>query len=452
MAVTLSKVLEREKEVFDAYIANSGREVALQPLIRKYSQEDLPDGQVYPFIKVFDYLKLYVSSNIITPEELEKFNEASEVDYNKKVARGKEIVELLIENRCRWSEVSILSKKYAIEDGKFRSYSSDTLKEWRRLFLSQNTDVELEKMYRTVVELSRNRETSGYDLMLLDKVTEYKSIEEAAKFIAAINISYKSITTLLNAYKTVYPNKNEEFAFITKVIAEAFKEETNNKKFIPTASDSAKKVQKIINFKNILEDYLTADVEKIESLFAKHHFTKYSFEEIYKDMEGTTDPILKMLINQYEAKLIAIGEVRREEVEQILRGLVNGISYGGAYRRFNYYDLKQITDMSLDDILKYAHKFFTRREYEMIKNFIQTRLISRTYRTREELFESVNYGKNGRMVTDEEKWDVITFMEANNWPYSTQLMIDTLSRYMDNDVVFFENNEITEEIEIKMNK
>lgn len=105
MAILLETILKREKEVFDMYIANDGRETSLQPLIAAYSKEDLQNGQIYPFVKVFEYLKLYVSSNNITSEELEKFNQVSEVKYDKKVSRGKQIVELLIENGDRKSVV-----------------------------------------------------------------------------------------------------------------------------------------------------------------------------------------------------------------------------------------------------------------------------------------------------------------------------------------------------------
>ena len=128
----------------------------------------------------------------------------------------------------------------------------------------------------------------------------------------------------------------------------------------------------------------------------------YGFEEMYKDMEGSMDPIIRMLIDQYDAKQIAIGQIRKEEVEKILFGIVSGVTYGTSYKKMNYYDIKAITDMSLDDILKIANKYFTQREYEMIKEFIQNRLISRTYKTRDELFNSINYAKNGRYATDEE--------------------------------------------------
>ena len=37
MAILLETILKRQKEVFDLYIANNGREVSLQPLVKKYS-------------------------------------------------------------------------------------------------------------------------------------------------------------------------------------------------------------------------------------------------------------------------------------------------------------------------------------------------------------------------------------------------------------------------------
>ena len=174
---------------------------------------------------------------------------------------------------------------------------------------------------------------------------------------------------------------------------------------------------------------------------------------MYKDMEGNIDPIIRMLIDQYDAKQIAIGQVRKEEVEKILFGIVSGVTYGNSYKKLNYYDIKAITDLSLDDILKVGSKYFTQREYEMIKEFIQNRLISRTYKTRDELFNSINYAKNGRYATDEEKWMVISYMEFHKWPYSSQLMMDTLVRYIDGDITLsLPTEDLTEETEIKMNK
>ena len=452
MAILLETILKREKEVFDMYIANDGRETSLQPLIAAYSKEDLQNGQIYPFVKVFEYLKLYVSSNNITPEELEKFNQVSEVKYDKKVSRGKQIVELLIENGNRWKEVAILAKKFAQEDGRFRSYTSEELKEWRRLFLQQNEDKQLERTYFTVVELSRKRRHNGYDLDLLNKLVEYKTIEEAANFIKSISISRTSMNSLLDSYKIVYPTKTDEIEFIKNTIEEAYKEEKNTNKFVSSKIDSRKE-KKLINFKNLIEEYLISDLEKIDSLLPKHEYTAYGFEEMYKDMEGNIDPIIRMLIDQYDAKQIAIGQVRKEEVEKILFGIVSGVTYGNSYKKLNYYDIKAITDLSLDDILKVASKYFTQREYEMIKEFIQNRLISRTYKTRDELFNSINYAKNGRYATDEEKWMVIEYMEFHKWPYSSQLMMDTLVRYIDGDITLsLPSEDLTEENEIKMNK
>ena len=453
MAILLETILKRQKEVFDLYIANNGREVSLQPLVKKYSEEDLENGQLYPFVKVFEYLKLYISSENISEQELEEYNRVTTMNYEMKFNRGKEIVMYLIENQNRWNEMAVLAKKYAVEDGRFRSYTSDELKEWRRVFLENNKDEELDKTYRTVVELSRNRKNTGYDLNLLKKLLEFNNIEEAAKFVTKISISQKSFNTLVSAYQTIYPNKKTELEYIKSVREEVFNKKENTTKFVPSATIAAKKEQKLIRFKNMLEEYLTSDIEKISDLYSKYEFRDYSFKEFYKDMEATEDKILQLLMNQYEAKITAIAEIRREEVNKILIGIVSGVSYGGAYRKINYYDIKMITDMSLDDILKYAHKFFTRREYELIKTFVENKLISRTYQTKEELFASVNYGRNGKMVSDEEKWMVINFIESNNWPYSTQLFLDTICRYLDKELVIEEEQEeVLEENKAKMNK
>ena len=44
-------------------------------------------------------------------------------------------------------------------------------------------------------------------------------------------------------------------------------------------------------------------------------------------------------------------------------------------------------------------------------------------------------------------------MEFHKWPYSSQLMMDTLVRYLDGDITLsLPSEELTEETEIKMNK
>ena len=57
MAILLETILTRQKEVFDMFIANNGREVALQPLIKQYSFED---DITYPHTIIRDYLKMYI--------------------------------------------------------------------------------------------------------------------------------------------------------------------------------------------------------------------------------------------------------------------------------------------------------------------------------------------------------------------------------------------------------
>lgn len=445
MAVLLETILTRQKEVFDMFIANNGREVALQPLIKQYSFED---DTTYPHTIIRDYLKMYISSLNATEEDIKKYKKASTISDALKIKRGKEIVERLIENNVNWSEMSIFAKRYAIEDGKFRSYESHDLHEWKRLFLTNNTDKDLDTRYRKAVELKNKRKKSGYDLELLKELLEYQDIDKAKDFIISISISNKSITELLNAYIIIYPNNVTEITYLREAIEKAFENTQPTGKFVQNNKVQEKKQQRLLNFKNMIEEYVISDIEKIEVLFDKYNYTSYQFEETLKDMEATTDNIMRILLDNYEAKLASIAETRRNEVERIIIGITYGVCYGEEYQRFNMYDLKMITDMSNNDIKKYAHKYFTPQEYKLVTSFLDNQGDTR-YKTRDELFSSINYGRNGRMVTEEEKWLAIEYMESNNWGYSSRLLMDILKRYMDNNITLSSN---TDEIEIKMNK
>ena len=135
MAVMLETILKREKEVFDTFISNNGREISLQPLLIKYSKEDLNESEKYPYTILFDYLKMYTTSLLISEEELEQYKKAAYLPKNTILKRGREVIERLIENNNHWNEIGVVSKQYALEDGRYRSYSSETLKEWVNTYL-----------------------------------------------------------------------------------------------------------------------------------------------------------------------------------------------------------------------------------------------------------------------------------------------------------------------------
>lgn len=431
MALPLETLLARQKEVFNVFIANNGREVSIMPLVKKYSQEDGLIDTPYSYTKIFDYIKMYVNSDRITEEELAIYQGLLDVPEELKIKRGKEIVTFLIENRMNWKEVAILAKKYAMEDGRFLSYPAETMKEWRRIFLNQNQDEEIIKNYQAARELNRRRVSQEYDVLLLDKLLEFKSIEEAAKFIESINISRVSLMGLLDAYKVLFPTKQDETKRVQEIIDLAFKDtQAISKNFIQHTE--TKRQERVINFKALLEEFTISDIERIDTLYSKYNFTKYTFNETLKDMQVSNDKIISLLIDKYELKIATIINRRVEEVKQILSGLYNGINYNGAFHKLNFYDVKIITDMSIDELLWYAYKFSPRADYFKLKEFINNKTACRKYDTKEELFESVNYGQGGRMATDEEKLLVINFMEEQGWPYQTQLFMDTMSRYMMN--------------------
>lgn len=453
MALPIETLLIRQKEVFDTFIQNNGREVSIMPLVRKYSKEDGIEINTHSPSKILDYIKMYVESDRISDEELAKYQSLLEIPLEKKIARGKEIALFLTANRMSWREAPILGKKYTQEDGKFQMYPKEALVEWLSLFLSNNTDLEIERNYQAAKELKKKRVSKEYNVLLLDSLIEFKTIEEAASFVKSIDISRISMNGLLDSYKILFPTKKEEAERIKLIIEEAFKEQQKiPAAFIQYNEDKTK--ERTIKFKELLEEYTVSDIERIDVLLPKYGFTKCGFEELLKDLQVGDNKIIRLLIDKYELKIVSIINRRVEEVKLILSGLNNGINYNGSFYKFNFYDLKTITDMSMDEIKWYAYKYVARADYKKIKDFIDIKTNCRKYNTKEELFNAVNFGHAGRMATDEEKMTVIEFMEANNWPLQTQLFMDTISRYM-NSLIMIENNEDeTQELEMptKMNK
>lgn len=450
MALALETLLSRQKEVFDTFIANNGREVSIMPLVKKYIIEDGVEDNMYSYTKIFDYMNMYINSNQPTEEELETYKKVTTISDETKLKRGKEIVLLLIENRMHWKEVSILAKKFAMEDGKLYSYPSETMHEWRKFFLQNNHDEDIIRNYNIARELNKKRVSTNYDVLLIDKLLEFESQEKAVTFIEQLKISRTSLKALLDAYKVLFPTKKDEAQQVDELINEAFKDTPlQPKKFAEYTIE--KRQDRIIRFKNLLEEYTISDIERISDLFEKYNFTKYSFPETLKDMQVSNDKIISLLIDKYEIKVATIMNKRINEINQIINGLFNGINYNGTYYKMNLYDIKMITDMPIEELMHYAFKFIPRQDYTKFKKFMDNKLACRKYPTKQELFESVNYGKSGRMATDEEKWAVIDFMEEQGWPYQTQLFMDTISRYMDN-LIDLHNNEVIEEDIPKMNK
>ena len=452
MALPIETLLIRQKEVFDTFIASNGKEVSIMPLVRKYSKEDGIEINTHSPSKILDYIKMYVESDRITEEELSKYKSLLDIPLETKLARGKEIALFLTVNRMSWKEAPILGKKYTQEDGKFHMYTKETLVEWLSLFLSQNKDMEIERNYQAAKELKKKRISKEYNVLLLDKVLDFKTQEEAISFIKSIDISRVSMNGLLESYRILFPTKIEEVKRIGSIIEEAFKEQPKiSPAFVQYNEDKRK--ERIIKFKELLEEYTVSDIERIDLLLPKYGLTKCAFEELLKDLQVGDNKIIRLLIDKYELKIAAIISRRVEEVNQILSGINNGINYNGLFYRFNFYDLKIITDMSMDEIKWYAYKFTARSDYKRIKDFIDIKTNCRKYNTKEELFQAVNFGHSGRMATDEEKMLVIEYMERNNWPFQTQLFMDTISRYMNNLIEIEPTPEDYEiEMPVRMNK
>lgn len=454
MALALETLLKRQKEIFEVFIANKGREVSLLPLVQKYRQEEGENHKTITFSKIYDYLRLYVSSNNISPSELEVYTRVTTMSDETKIKRGEEIVRLLVANRCDWREVSALAIKYAKEDGRIRSYTSETMKEWRSLFLINNKNDPLTIMYRKVLELSRNRTTQGYDILLLDKIVECPDLTSAMEFVRSIKISRTSLMDLLSAYRVVYPTKTDEQAFLIDCINGVFAKSQNTQRYNPTIDP--KKTQKLNNFKELLEEYTITDIEDIDTILGKHNFTKYSFNEFLKDQRASNDKVLQLLIDKYDLKTMSINARRSQELETILGYILNGICYGKEFLKFNSYDLKMTTDLSWDDIIKYATRLLRQGELVTIRRFIENITANREYETPEELVEAVNYGITGTMATLEDKWTVAEFMTSQGWPYNAQLFTDTLARYLHHDIAIqktmIPSTSETEEIVGKMNK
>ena len=69
--IKLDEYLKRQKELFNAYITSSGQEVSVMPFASSYNQQD---NKTYTGDDLLRYIDSYTKGNLITNEELDKYN------------------------------------------------------------------------------------------------------------------------------------------------------------------------------------------------------------------------------------------------------------------------------------------------------------------------------------------------------------------------------------------
>ena len=91
--IKLDEYLKRQKELFNAYITSSGQEVSVMPFTSSYG---LQDNKTYTGDDLLRFIDAYTKGNLITKEELEKYNNTKKMPNDLIFKRGRIIIEAII--------------------------------------------------------------------------------------------------------------------------------------------------------------------------------------------------------------------------------------------------------------------------------------------------------------------------------------------------------------------
>lgn len=445
-AEVIEKTLKREKEIFEEYIKHNGHLTELTFLSTKYEQEDNTPGS-FSLNKISRYLSRYCESDLITEEEKEK-KEAETISNKTMFDRGKKICKLLTSGNCVWSEVDYLCEEYAKCDGRLAKYKRADLQVYLNFYLKHTTNDTMRQTYKIVEEFRKRGYKGDYSVDIVDKILSFDSEAEAIEFIKNIGISKSSLGTIRNVYSVVYPTKGTSVNILDHIILECFKKNPEHAKSV-TAQKNKERAERnyqkrMDDLKRLLQDYVTGDYEELASpLLKKYDYTLYKFRETLKDAADTQDLILQELLNQYRMKIAYLEARRSEEVEMLYKAINNGVITKTGVRSANSYDFYCLTNLPPIEFCAYANSKFPGSTAEKISDFMEKHVLNhRVYKTVEELINTNNYGK-GSLATIEERRRIASFMQANNWPLSSVLFIDTAREY------FVGNLEISYESELK---
>ena len=163
--IKLDEYLKRQKELFNAYITSSGQEVSVMPFASSYNQQD---NKTYTGDDLLRYIDSYTKGNLITNEELDKYNNTKKMPNDLIFKRGRIIIEAIIASHGDTKNLDRLGRDFAKKDGRLHPYDNKYLLKCRDYYLKNNKKV-------SYVE-SKYEALKGADALLL--ITEWKEFRQ----------------------------------------------------------------------------------------------------------------------------------------------------------------------------------------------------------------------------------------------------------------------------------
>ena len=179
--IKLDEYLKRQKELFNAYITSSGQEVSVMPFASSYNQQD---NKTYTGDDLLRYIDSYTKGNLITNEELDKYNNTKKMPNDLIFKRGRIIIEAIIASHGDTKNLDRLGRDFAKKDGRLHPYDNKYLLKCRDYYLKNSKNEDLINAYKNVCELVAR---GTYDIELPLKILEMQDNKKAISFINRIN-------------------------------------------------------------------------------------------------------------------------------------------------------------------------------------------------------------------------------------------------------------------------
>lgn len=442
------KEINRGSELLKTLLNNQGLEAALVPYLEKYKEED---GREYQFQELLDYIQIFLKSDQITPEDLNKYKTIRGISPSILRERGKEICDTLIANNFNLSSLDDIAKKYAEEDKKYEPYTMPFLNRMRTFFL-KSADADYLTLYREKQEMAKRGSIKEYNSETFKNLLELTNEEDILNLIHTEEITYENFLTLRNAYFSAHPEDEENkvrCAEIEKLLIKEKQEEIKKRALEASKIEAVRKHQERNDrLKQIIYTYLALGHDNLDECIRPAGLTTATFLNNIKEASlEDDDEELKELIRKYD-ELVEVYESKREElVYKIKDYYTNGIYYGYENRRFSLYEFYSLTDKGVPEIARSIRKYLPMAEGGRIINYLNNLTITRKFHDRDEFIGQLRNKYKG--IERNEYEPIINYMEQMHWPYSLTLFKDIWERLADGLITLTVPDE---KIEENMNK
>ena len=200
--IKLDEYLKRQKELFNAYITSSGQEVSVMPFASSYNQQD---NKTYTGDDLLRYIDSYTKGNLITNEELDKYNNTKKMPNDLIFKRGRIIIEAIIASHGDTKNLDRLGRDFAKKDGRLHPYDNKYLLKCRDYYLKNSKNEDLINAYKNVCELVAR---GTYDIELPLKILEMQDNKKAISFILedSKELDCIAIITHGGVYRSIFKN------------------------------------------------------------------------------------------------------------------------------------------------------------------------------------------------------------------------------------------------------